>query len=94
MSMIEMKIEVSDLNGVKGYGFAFDGKPIVMSRRKGTFSTPQGEEKILEWIMKGNPSGTMKVVVSRADVAKYTRNTSTIAPPFGEGFDAFKILEN
>ena len=88
---VELKVKVSDRAGVRSYGFAFDGAPVPMSNAQGTFLAPAGKKKLLEWVMRGDPGGTMKVVVSRDGTTIEERAKSTIEPPFGEGYDAFEI---
>jgi hypothetical protein len=93
-AIIEMQIEVSEKNGIRGYGFSFDGDAVVMSDGKGEFSIPKNQTKFLKWVMIGDPGSTMKVVVSRDGTAKYTREKSPIIAPFSEGRDEFRILES
>jgi hypothetical protein len=88
---VEMQIEVSDRNGVNAYGFAYAGAPVPMSGGKGVFFASPTVEKLLEWVMVGNPGGYMKVVVKRGQTIVRQRDKSTIAPPYGEGYDAFKL---
>ena len=89
---VELEIKVSNRQGINGYGFAFDGVPVPMSDGKGEFRAVKGEARRLEWVMRGNPGSTMKVEVLRDGAALYTREKSTIVPPFGTGLDAFQIL--
>ncbi|WP_430424663.1 hypothetical protein [Phenylobacterium sp.] len=88
---VELSIEVSDLHGVDSYSFSFDGVPVPMSGGRGIFFASPTVEKLLEWVMLGNPGGYMKVVVKRGETVLRQRDTSTIAPPYGEGYDAFKL---
>lgn len=88
---IELKVKVSERTGVKAYGFAFAGAPVPMSQGQGKFFTTPSGEKLLEWVMVGDPGGTMKVTVTRDGTKVKEREKSTIPPPGTEGYDAFKI---
>ena len=88
---VDLEIKVSARDGINGYGFAYDGVPVPMSAGKGKFPAVKGKPGRLEWLMRGNPGGTMKVEVLRDGTAIHTREKSTIVPPFGTGLDAFEI---
>lgn len=88
---VELVVKVSEKNGVKGYGFAYDGQAVPMSQGKGKFRAPKNQTKRLEWVMIGNPGGTMKVEVLRGTTVIQSRAASQIVPPLGEGLDAFNI---
>lgn len=90
-STIELLVEVSDKNGIKGYGFAFVGVPVPMKSGKGVFHAPAGKKKLLEWVMVGEPNGYMKVTVTRGGAVVKERAKSTIPAPEREGYDAFEI---
>lgn len=90
---VELRVKVSDKVGVRAYGFAFDGVPVVMQSGRGRFFAPKREAKLLEWVMIGDPGGAMRVSVTRDGTAVQEREASTIAPPFAKGYDAFEILE-
>jgi len=90
-SSIELKIAVSDKSGVKAYGFAFDGAPVPMTNGQGKFFAPSGVEKLLEWVMIGDPNGTMKVIVTQNGTTVDERDKSTIPDGKTKGYDAFEI---
>jgi hypothetical protein len=87
---VELRVKVSAKAGVRAYGFAFGGAPVVMSNGQGRFFAPQGQAKRLEWVMVGEPGGTMQVTVTQ-DGAPLEDRQSKIAPPYGKGYDAFDI---
>ena len=88
---VELQIKVSEKSGVKAYGFAYDGKAVIMNRGTGKFKAIKNQTKLLEWGMLGDPGGTMKVEVLRDKTAICTRAKSKIVPPFEQGLDAFEI---
>jgi hypothetical protein len=90
-SAVQLDVAVADRAGVKAYGFAFDGAPVPMSQGKGKFSAQSGQKKFLEWVMIGDPGGTMKVTVSRDGQAVKEREKSTIPDSGSKGYDAFEI---
>lgn len=90
-SSIELRVKVSDKDGIRAYGFAFDGVAVPMSRGEGRFFAPAGQKKLLEWVMVGNPGGSMKVTVTRDGNVVAQRDKSTIPPPLGKGYDALEI---
>jgi hypothetical protein len=89
---VELKVRVSGEDGIRSYGFAYEGVPIGMSHDQGTFRATQNRKGLLEWIMVGDPGGKMKVEVLRDGTAVKTRESSEIVPPEIEGYDAFEIL--
>lgn len=88
---VELQVAVSELSGVRAYGFAYNGVAVPLHNGKGAFFARPNVEKLLEWVMVGDPGGTMKVVVSRGGQPIRTREKSTIAPPLGEGYDFFRL---
>ena len=90
-SSVELLITVSDKSDIRAYGFAYDGVPVSMSGGKGKFHAETGVMKLLEWVMVGEPGGTMKVVVTNGDTVVASRDKSTITPPYAKGYDAFEI---
>lgn len=88
---IELKIKVSERNGVQRYGFAYDGVAVPMRNGAGTFFATKDKEALLEWVMEGLPGGTMKVSVTRNGTAVKERDKSTIPAPYARGYDAFKL---
>ncbi|MFL6726346.1 MAG: hypothetical protein ACJ8FS_07525 [Sphingomicrobium sp.] len=90
-SSIELLVTVSDISDIKQYGFAYDGASVPMSRGKGTFYAQPSVTKLLEWGMRGEPGGTMKVVVTNGDTTVAKRDKSMIVPPEDSGYDAFQI---
>lgn len=88
---VELVVTVSDRTDVKGYGFAFDGIPVLMSRGKGKFNAQRGETNRLEWVMLGEPNGSMKVTVTQDGETLEERAQSTIPNNVIKGFDALEI---
>lgn len=87
---IELRVKVSEKDGIRQYGFSIDGAPVPMTGGQGKIHAPPGVKKLLEWVMVGNPGGSMKVTVTR-DGTTVKERKSTIPPPFGKGYDAFEI---
>ena len=92
---VEMQAKVSDKAGIDAYGFAYGGVAVPMKNGSGKFfASATDESNLLEWVMIGDPGGTMKVVVTRISdggtVAE--RDTSTIPPPKTKGYDALQII--
>ena len=91
---LELRVEVSDRDRVNAYGFAFDGVPVPMSQGRGKFFAPLGQTRSLEWVMVGDPGGSMHVKVTRAGVVVKERVKSTIPDGSAKGYDAFDITVN
>jgi hypothetical protein len=89
---IELEVRVSGEDGVRSYGFAYEGVPVGMSADRGRFRATKNRKGLLEWVMLGDPGGKMKVEVLREGTAIKTRESSEIVPPEIEGYDAFEIL--
>ena len=92
---VEMQVKVSDKAGIQAYGFAYSGVAVPMKSGSGKFfASATDQNNLLEWVMIGDPGGTMKVVVTRVGdggpVAE--RDTSTIPPPKTKGYDALQIV--
>lgn len=88
----QFQIEVSVKNGVDMFGFSFAGTPVLMSHNRGWFNGQIGRKGLLEWVMVGQPGGSMKVTVSDGGKVVAERTASTILPPHAEGYDALEIL--
>ena len=88
---IELLVGVTDRDGVNAYGFAWGGAPVPMKGGKGKFFASPGVTKLLEWVMVGDPGGTMHVTVTRDGATVEEREKSTISPPGTKDYDAFEI---
>jgi len=98
--VVELKIKVSEKDGIKAYAFAYDADriapenpviPVLMNLGVGTFTVKRGEPGRLIWGMRGDPGGTMKVELMRDGTAIQTREKSTIPPGETRGIDYFDI---
>jgi hypothetical protein len=99
-SEIELKVQVSNKDGITQYGFAFDhdsGSPdneiefVLMNGGKGKFHPKPGVPGRLIWGMRGNPGGTMKVEVLKGSTVIRKREASKIPPPLNKAVDYFEI---
>jgi hypothetical protein len=88
---VELKIKAVKGPGVKAYGFAYDRVPVPMTNGQGKFWAVREQLKLLEWVMVGDPGGTMKVTVTQGTIVVDQRDASTIPPGFSKGYDAFEI---
>lgn len=89
---VELTIKVSDRDRIKGYGFAYDRSPVPINGGRGKFFAVLGaKNKLLEWVMIGDPGGSMKVTVTRGAVTVDERKKSTIPNGYNKGYDAFNI---
>jgi hypothetical protein len=90
---VELQIKVTEINGVSGFGFAFGKSPVPMDNYKGQFHATPEKQGLLQWVMVGDPGGTMHVTVTDSSgkvVAE--RKASTISPPDSKAYDALGIL--
>ncbi|MEO9826420.1 MAG: hypothetical protein ABJF50_18620, partial [Paracoccaceae bacterium] len=79
---VTLNLKVSDRSsGLKMYGFAYDGAPVLMANHEGQFEAIPDKGGLLEWAMLGDPGSTMKVEVKRGDRIIAKRDQSKIDPP-------------
>lgn len=88
----QLQVKISGKSGVEAFGFSYAGTPVLMSQNQGVFNAKIGRKALLEWVMVGQPGGSMKVTVSDGSIVVAERVKSEILPPYAEGYDALEIL--
>lgn len=86
-------VKVTNRKKVKQYGFAFDRVQVpIKTGGVGTFQAVAGETKLLEWIMIGDPGGSMTVALYDVNGNELDRHEPSSMPDDDtRGYDAFEV---